>query len=81
MAQSPNTDPFNGYTHTWSQPYSSFEEFLWGKTCEEIYNDQTVERELDRLEATDKLVDEMLTYPEADAIINKLLNKRGDSND
>lgn len=81
MAEFPNTDPFKGYSVSWTQPYQSLNEFFRGKTCEEIYNDLTVERELDRLEAVDKLVDEQLTYPEADAIINKLLNKRGDSND
>lgn len=81
MAQSPNTDPFNGYSITWQQPYASFDEFFRGKTCEEIYNDRSVEREIDRLEATDKLVNEMLTYPEADAIINKVKQTRGLEND
>ena len=81
MAQSPNTDPFNGYSTTWRQPYASFDEFFRSKTCEEIYNDDTVEREIDRLEATDKLVNEMLTYPEADAIINKVKQTRGLEND
>jgi hypothetical protein len=81
MAQSPNTDPFNGYTTSWTQPYASFDEFFRGKTCEEIYNDQSVERELDRLEAVDKLVESQLTYDLADAIINKVKQTRGLEND
>ena len=34
--------------------------------------DQQIENELDRLDAVDVLVDEMLTYPDAEAIINKI---------
>lgn len=81
MAQSPNTDPFNGYTTTWQQPYASFDQFWRGNSVSEIRNDRRVERELDRLEAVDKLVNEMLTYPEADAIINKVKQTRGLEND
>tara|TARA_B100001093_G_scaffold350586_1_gene335114 strand:- start:254 stop:412 length:159 start_codon:yes stop_codon:yes gene_type:complete len=46
------------------------EGFFRDKTCKEIYND--LSDEILSLEATDKLVNEMLTYPEADAILNKI---------
>jgi len=81
MAEFPNTDPFKGYSVSWTQPYSSLNEFFRGKTCEEIYNDDTVERELDRLEAVDRIVQNQLTYPEAERIINKVKQQRGLSND
>jgi hypothetical protein len=81
MAQSPNTDPFNGYTTTWQQPYASFDQFWRGNSVSEIRNDRRVERELDRLEAVDKLVESQLTYDLADAIINKVKQTRGLEND
>ena len=68
MAEFPN---MRGYSFSFSQPYlpTSFNPFY------ERARDLELEREIDRLEATDKLVDQMLTYPDADAIINKI---RGD---
>ena len=81
MAQSPNTDPFNGYTASWTQPYVTLNQFFTSDTCQQIHNDRTVERELDRLERVDKLVESQLTYPEADAIINKVKQTRGLEND
>lgn len=34
--------------------------------------DQTTQKELDRIASIDKLVDNMLTYPDAEAILNKI---------
>ena len=67
MAKSPNTTPISSMFVQWTQPYVTMEGFFRDKTCEEIYNDEILS-----LEATDKLVNEMLTYPEADAILNKI---------
>lgn len=81
MAEFPNTDPFKGYSVSWTQPYQSLNEFFRGKSCEEIYHDLSVEQEIDRLEAVDRIVQNQLTYPEAEAIINKVKQQRGLSND
>ena len=81
MAEFPNTDPFKGYSVSWTQPYQSLNEFFRGKSCEEIYQDLCVEQEIDRLEAVDRIVQNQLTYPEAEAIINKVKQQRGLSND
>jgi len=84
MAKSPNTDPFNNtwsYDCSWTQPYVSMNDFFQGKDCREIYEALSVEKELDALDKIDKRVDEMLTFPEAEAIIKRIMNKRGDSND
>ena len=70
MAKSPNTTPISSMFVQWTQPYVTMEGFFRDKTCKEIYND--LSDEILSLEATDKLVNEMLTYPEADAILNKI---------
>ena len=77
MAESPNTNPFNGYSASWTQPYlpTSFNPFY------ERVKDLRVEAEIDRLEAVDRIVQNQLTYPEAEAIINKVKQQRGLSND
>ena len=77
MAEYPNTNPFNGYSASWTQPYlpTSFNPFY------ERVKDLRVEAEIDRLEAVDRIVQNQLTYPEAEAIINKVKQQRGLSND
>ena len=61
MAESPNT---NGYSFSWTQPYSvSYNPF---------YQNTTVRDEMIRIEAVDNIVQSMLTYPDADAIMNKI---------
>jgi hypothetical protein len=57
-----------GYTFSWTQPYHSVS---YNPFYQSVQNAQ-LELELDRLDAVDILVDEMLTYPDAEAIINKL---------
>jgi hypothetical protein len=66
-------DDWNEYSkwsinHSWKQPYS----------MNPVYN-VLLETELDRLDAIDLLVDNMLTYPDAEAIINKI--RQGEGND
>ena len=75
MAKSPNTDPFNNtwsYDWSWTQPYVSMNDFFQGKECREIYEALSVEQELDSLDRADEAVQNMLTFPEADAILNKI---------
>jgi hypothetical protein len=68
MAKSPNTNPFNGYSTSWTQPYlpTSYNPFY------ERARDLRAEEEVDRLEMVDRWVDSMLTYPDAEAILNKI---------
>ena len=47
-------------------------EFFQGKECREIYEALTVEQELDRIDQTDEAIQNMLTYPDAEAILNKI---------
>jgi len=60
---------FNGLRINWTQPLGSV---CYNPYYQTLHNAQDLERELDRLDAVDVLVDEMLTYPDAEAIINKL---------
>jgi len=60
------------YDWSWTQPYTSMNEFFQGKDCREIYKALTVEQELDRLDQTDEAIQNMLTYPDAESILNKI---------
>jgi len=62
----------NGYSFSWTQPYQSLNEFFKGQSCKEIYNSLTLEEQIDKLEMVDRWVDSMLTYPDAEAILNKI---------
>lgn len=67
MTDRPN---MRGYSFTWTQPYSvSLNPFY------QSVSDAQLELELDRLDAVDVLVDEMLTYPDAERILNKIRQK------
>ena len=64
---------FPSYSYSWTQPYNvSMNPFY------RSVQDAQLELELDRLDAIDILVDEMLTYPDAEAIINKLTKANGE---
>ena len=65
----------NGYSFSWSQPYNSYS----GMSAGEIYQDLSVREEMIRIDAVDNIVQNMLTYPDADAIINKI--RQGESDD
>jgi len=65
------------YDFSWTQPYVNMEGFgLFSDPKEQI--DQSTQKELDRIASTDKLVDEMLTYPEAESILNKIKEANND---
>ena len=77
MAKSPNTTPFNGYSVSFTQQYGNWQ-------FPGIYSNEQVERttqkeqsvtvsnELDRIDFLEDEVQNMLTYPDAEAIINKI---------
>ena len=75
MAKSPNTNPFNGYSTSWTQPYlpTSYNPFYTPK--ERVAGVNAVTEEMIRIAAVDNIVQNMLTYPDADAIMNKIRNK------
>lgn len=66
------------YDFSWTEPYKKMEGFgLWDnpyirEVAQKNAKEQKVETELALLESTDKRIDEMLTYPEAEAIVNKI---------
>lgn len=72
MAKSPNTTPISSMFAQWSQPYISMNDFFQGKDCGKIYEAPSVEQEIDALDKADEAVQKMLTYPDADAILNKI---------
>jgi hypothetical protein len=86
MAKSPNTTPINGYSASFTYKYK-------GWTVPEIYQDLTDEqkkRKEQEIELANELawydfvesefIQDMLTYPEAEAIISKIM-KQGEGND
>ena len=74
MAKSPNTDPFNGYSTNWTQPYVSMNP-VYIPRINNLDRHAQVMNELYDLECTDQQVDEMLTYPDAERIINRVMKQ------
>jgi len=68
MDEFPNT---NGYSFSWTQPYNV--------SANPFYQDMAVHDELVRIEAVDNIVQNMLTYPDAEAILLKI--RQGDTDD
>ena len=94
MAKSPNTTPFSGINYKFTQDYpgwsNNFVNALYNSAANEqpkhppLSEAQRIETEneiawLDYVES--EFIQDMLTYPDAEAIINNIQNKRGDSND
>ena len=83
MAKSPNTTPFNGYSVSFTQQYGNWQ-------FPSIYSNEQVERttqkeqsvtvsnELARLDFLEDEVQSMLTYPDAEVIINKIKEGNND---
>ena len=71
MAEYPNTNPFNGYSASWTQPYlpTSYNPF-YSPSPEHVATEEMI-----RIEAVDNIVQNMLTYPDAERIINKLMKE------
>lgn len=63
----------NGYSFSWTQPYlpTSYNPFYERKV--------DVSEEMIRIEAVDNIIQNMLTYPDAEVILNKI--RQGDKDD
>ena len=76
MAKSPNITPISSMFVQWSQPYVTMEGFFVPKEQFErkAQKEQeiTVSNELARLDFLEDEVQSMLTYPDAEHIINKI---------
>ncbi len=76
MAKSPNTTPISSMFVQWSQPYVNMQGFFVPKEQSERTTQEeqeiTVSNELARLDFLEDEVQSMLTYPQAEAIINKI---------
>lgn len=59
---------FEGYSYSFTQPYPCF----FTQEMKDIIHERKVEEEIDALDRTDKTVQNMLTYPDAEAILNKI---------
>ena len=75
MDEFPNT---NGYSFSWTQPYTTLNSFLGSPQVKSLVRDARVEEELIRIDAVDNIVQNMLTYPDAERIINKLTQTKED---
>jgi mono/diheme cytochrome c family protein len=64
-------DKFEGYSFSWTQPYSV--------SMNPFYSKPSVADEMARLEMVDKWVDAMLTFPDAEAIMNKIRQQGQDN--
>jgi len=79
MDEFPNT---NGYSYSWTQPYTSLNAWFGSPQVQSVQQDRALETEMIRIECVDNIVQNMLTYPDAERIINTIVNKqRGLSND
>jgi hypothetical protein len=69
MEDTPNTDPFknmpNGYSFSWTQPY-------YGYTWPDPIKQVNVMNEIARMDFLEEQIQSMLTYPDAEAILNKI---------
>lgn len=64
--------------YEFTQPYHAinFEYDTQNPSMNPLYQDQRLARELARLDDADRAVQTMLTYPDAERIINKLTNNK-----
>ena len=76
MAKSPNTTPISSMFVQWSQPYVTMEGFFVPKEQSERTTQEeqeiTVSNELARLDFLEDEVPSMLTYPDAECIMNRI---------
>ena len=82
MAKSPNTTPISSMFVQWSQPYVTMQGFFVPKEQSERTTQKeqsvTVSNELARLDFLEDEVQSMLTYPDAEVIINKIKEGNND---
>lgn len=78
MAKSPNTNPFNGTFTQWTQPYVSMDAFNLGDNqfiravAQKAAQEEALEKEMALLDEIDARVQNQLTFPDVEAIINKV---------
>ena len=76
MTDRPNTTPISSMFVQWSQPYVTMEGFFVPKEQSERTTQEeqeiTVSNELARLDFLEDEVQSMLTYPDAEVILNKI---------
>ena len=76
MAKSPNITPISSMFVQWSQPYVTMEGFFVPKEQSERTTQEeqeiTVSNELSRLDFLEDEVQSMLTYPDAECIMNRI---------
>jgi len=76
MAKSPNITPISSMFVQWSQPYVTMQGFFVPNEQAERTTQKeqsvTVSNELERIDFLENEVQSMLTYPDAEAIINKI---------
>ena len=76
MAKSPNITPISSMFVQWNQPYVTMEGFFVPKEQSERTTQEeqeiTVSNELSRLDFLEDEVQSMLTYPDAECIMNRI---------
>ena len=76
MAKSPNTTPISSMFVQWSQPYVTMQGFFVpNEQVEQTTQEEqkiTVSNELARLDFLEDEVQNMLTYPDVERIMNKI---------
>ena len=81
MAKSPNTTPFEGYSYSFSYKMPNYganiNNFNPGISKKQLI----VQQEMKRLEEIDKMVETRLTFPDVEAILNKVINNSGGQNE
>lgn len=78
----------NGYSFSWTQPYTNWQPYQFqdfSKQEQKDFNDvkrvvdaKACEAELRIVEMVDRWVDAMLTYPDAEVIMNKIRQQRSE---
>ena len=75
MAKSPNIIPISSMFVQWSQPYVTMQGFGQFERSAQEEQSITVSNELARLDHLEEEVQSMLTYPDAEAILNKIMKE------
>ena len=65
------SNKFEGYSYKFTQPYPSF----FTQEMKDLIQERKVEDEIDALDKTDEAIQNMLTYPDAEAILNKIMKE------
>lgn len=66
MADTPNSKPFKGYSFSFTQPYPGYR---WTDPIKQV----NVMNEIARMDFLEEEIQSMLTYPDAEAILNKVM--------